>query len=208
MRSQFAAALALVAAALSFASAQTYPNQTAPFRLKLCSDNSTIDGAYLYSCHSGAAIEQLCLGNQTWDPRGFGTYYLNYSDWSAINGMQAGNLVWNMPYTNGGNTTLYESEPLNFAFSATSNVAVLLFEPSEQYTVPLGFDGDNKLFIYNYVDDTVFPPNATGGYHLYYHWQACVTYFLGYQYRALAWATTGTPVNPSCHAVNVTREFI
>jgi hypothetical protein len=46
---------------------------------------------------------------------------------------------------------------MSISSSLTSNVAVPLFTPGDQYT-QIGFDKDNKLFIPQYVDDTVVPP--------------------------------------------------
>ena len=210
MKSIFPSMLALLLARATPSSAQYYTNQSAPFYLTTapCANTSTAS-EFLYSCHSGAAIEQLCLvgdRNGTIDAR-YGQYYLNFSSDFLVNGFEVGNLVWNMPYTI-NETTFNESESLNFYFNPTSNVADLLFEPSFDGAVNLGFDADNKMFIYNYVDDSVSPPNASGGYKAYYQWYSCVTYFLGYTYTALAWVTYGKPVNPSCHAVNVTRIFV
>jgi hypothetical protein len=99
-------------------------------------------------------------------------------------------LVWNVPFVING-THEYESEPLNFFYSPTGNIAVPVFEPSYQTTVPLGFDAENKMFVYNYVDDTVTLLNGTGRYKTYLHWAACQTYCLGHTHLALAWVTIG-----------------
>ena len=213
MKSRMVPLIAAAIAGLGLTTAQLFPNETAPFHLKLTSANASLDGTYLYACHSGAAIEQLCIGDKTPRPTSFDAYNLNYSEHSPVfDGNPSGQLVWKLPFnvndTNGNAVTVYQPEPLNFFFSPTSNVAVLLFMPSDDAGVPLGFDGEQKMLVYNYVDDTVSPPNATGGYKAYYRWQACTTYFVGYTYQALAWATSGTPVNPSCQPVNVTREWL
>ena len=55
----------IIAGALAFAAgvkAQYYANQSAPFYLVLTSQNTTLNGSTLVSCHEGAAIEGLCIG--------------------------------------------------------------------------------------------------------------------------------------------------
>lgn len=201
-----AALVALAAPAM----AQLYPNQTGSFHLKLTNTNSDLDNTYLYACHSGAAIEQLCLGNKTLRDDGFGTFYLNYSANSLVNDKPAGALVWNLPFTSAGGAIQTASSPLSFSYNPTSNVAILILSPSSTDTsdvVPAGFDDDEHLFAYSYVDESVFPPDTSSGPHLFYHFALCQTYFGGYRYTALAWVTAGQPLNPSCHAVTVTREF-
>lgn len=198
----FAAISAMATAATAAAG-----DQSAPFNLKLSSADAALDGSYLYSCHSGAAIEQLCIGNKTTEGLRFPGYYLNHTTTNDVKGFEAGILTWNMPF--GGSSGDYVNEPLTMYQQASSNVAVLVFRPAYASDgVNVGFDADNKLFLYTYVDDTVTPPVATGEPFLFYNWNVCQTYYSGYRYFALAWVTAGTPVNPSCKAVSVIREFI
>lgn len=73
--------------------------QSKPFKLVLDSEDGSINGKSLYSCHSGAAIEALCVGNTV--PDGYGTYYLNTTQGSTGSPLKGysdfGKLVWNLP---------------------------------------------------------------------------------------------------------------
>lgn len=191
---------ALVALFFSATSAQTFPNQSGPYALKVSSDDAAINGKYLYACHSGAAIEQLCLGDKGENPSTFGSYYFNSSEWSEeVNGSKTGVLVWNLPLQD-----TFASSALTFSYNPASNVVVLYFIPGDQNAATIAFDADDKMFVAAYVDDTVTP----GGSKAFYHWEVCNTQFGGYRYQALAWVTVGRPINESCRGVNVTREAI
>lgn len=74
--------------------------QSKPFKLVLDSAaDGSLNGKTISSCHSGAAIEGLCIGNDA--PSAFGTYYLNTTEGagnSPVQGYEAsGKLVWNLP---------------------------------------------------------------------------------------------------------------
>lgn len=193
---------ALLALTLSAVSAQGY-NTSAPFTLKLESDNEDINGQYLGACHAGAAIEQLCLSGTDGTPVNYNTFTLNVT--SSSTDFEVGPLVWILQ---GSGFNL--SSGLTFTQNLHSNVAVPTFTPSPSYDY-VGFDADNKLFIYSTTyDESAF---VAGEYPTpqpttpEYQWYACYTY-TGYYYHALAWATTGEPINPTCEAVNVTRTFV
>ncbi|ROW12067.1 hypothetical protein VMCG_00497 [Cytospora schulzeri] len=197
---------ALLSLTVSSVSAQEY-NTSAPFVLKLDSTVANISGQYLSACHAGAAIEQLCLAGSDIPANNYGTYTLNVSLASSSDETyETGPLVWILP-----TSTLNVSSGLVFSHDLTSNIAVPLFEPSSS-TDYVGFDEDDKLFIYSsYYDQSTFVsgiyPTQVAPVPLY-QWYACYTYNLGYYYNALAWVTSGKPDNPTCTAVNVTREFV
>ena len=71
------APLALVLGLLSspLVAQSNYPNQSAPFALVLSSANETLNGAKLFSCHAGAAIEALCVDTSGARADEFETYY-------------------------------------------------------------------------------------------------------------------------------------
>ncbi|KAG6365117.1 hypothetical protein INS49_006724 [Diaporthe citri] len=193
---------ALLALTLSVVSAQEY-NTSAPFTLKLESDNEDLNGQFLGACHAGAAIEQLCLSGTDGTPVNYNTFTLNVT--SGSTDFETGPLVWIL---RGADFNL--SSGLSFSQNLHSNVAVPTFTPSPSYDY-VGFDADNKLFIYSGpYDESTF---VAGEYPVgapsvpQYQWYACYTY-TGYYYHALAWATTGEPINPTCEEVNVTRTFV
>ena len=92
--------VALFMALLASVTAQ-FTNQTAPFTLVVHSENATYNGASLFSCHEGAAIEALCVtagGTAVQEggaPAG-SVYYLNYSTYS---GPDLGLLTYNLEVT-------------------------------------------------------------------------------------------------------------
>lgn len=92
-------------------------------------------------------------------------------------------------------------------YDPSTNVALPLFEPSYTATY-VGFDKSNKMYIQEFVDDTVTPPKAITPKNLY-RWYVCETYYTGYTYTTLAWVMgNGKPENPSCKKVDVVRKFV
>lgn len=137
----------LLALTLSAASAQEF-NTSAPFTLKLESDNEDINGQFLGACHAGAAIEQLCLSGTDGTPVNYNTFTLNTTSSS-----ETGPLVWILQ---GADFNL--SSGLSFSQNLHSNVAVPSFTPSLTYDY-VGFDADNKLFINSApYDESTFVP--------------------------------------------------
>lgn len=203
MKTQVLSLLALGASAVM---AQEY-NTSAPFTLKLESSDASIDGVYLYSCHAGAGIEELCLTTEGGGTAS--TYFLNESDYNNVGDFPTGPLVWNL-LVNIGDVPTNVSSGMTFNYNPGSNVAIPAFGLSSggQY---VGFDGDDHLFTSSYYDESTFVagvyPNTSSNYPIY-HWQACWNYFGGYYYHALGWVTAGTPYNPTCSSVSVVRTFI
>ncbi|KAE8443307.1 hypothetical protein EG329_002023 [Mollisiaceae sp. DMI_Dod_QoI] len=177
-----------------------YTNQSAPFYLVLQSQNSTYNGSTLSACHEGAAIEGLCLGGSLTSTSV--QYTFNTSSDATPDPVlgPAGSLNYEL---RGGNFNL--SSPLTIPVNPISNVAVPLFTPGEG-TTSVGFDGENKLFVFGYTNDTVSPP--TYETKAYYRWYVCLTN-AGYTYTTLAWVVgPGSPENPSCVKVDVERVFV
>ena len=179
-----ASILALVGAIASVANAQDpfYNVSSAPFHLVVKSaTNKTLNGRTLFACHEGAAIEGLCLGDKklsTADVYNFNTSVYNTPTNSAIG--DTGILTWLLP-TSGANY----SSALSLSANPTSNVAVPLFYPGDTDAQQVAFDNKGLLNIQGYLDDSVFPFNATET-KAYYRWYICETY-VGYQYTTLAW---------------------
>ncbi|KAH6720676.1 hypothetical protein BKA61DRAFT_238333 [Leptodontidium sp. MPI-SDFR-AT-0119] len=184
-------------------SAQYYANQSEPFQLILQSaSNSTLNGAALYACHEGAAIEGLCVGTSG-PPTLSNTYNFNYTDQQTPDDVlgYTGLVTWVL---HGGNFNASSSLQLNP--SPTSNVAVPLFFPGDGGFSSYGFDKEDKLFVAGYLDNSVSPPVYKT--QAFYHWYACITN-AGYIYQTLAWVVgPGAPENPSCQKVEVKRVFI
>lgn len=109
--------------AASAAVAQTV-KQSSPFFLRLTSNNSTYDGRYLSACHTGAALQALCVGKTEVTNRDSSTFYLNTT---VYNGRESetGILGWDMKLAPGADgTQTIVGEPLSLEFNAGTNVAL------------------------------------------------------------------------------------
>ena len=199
--STFAGFLALAIPAL----AQTY-NQSAPFNLVLLSKNGTYNNVALGACHTGAAIESLCVSGKLLAANAsFPTFQFNSTASQVIGDPFAG-VTGQLTYLLRG-SNFNESEPMVLSYSPSSNVALPIFEPA-YYGTYVAFDKTGKMNIQDYVDDTVYPPN-TSKVTAYYRWYACRTYYSGYQYTTLAWVVgPNKPENPTCVKVDVKRLFV
>ncbi|PFH60706.1 hypothetical protein XA68_10505 [Ophiocordyceps unilateralis] len=183
-----------------FAAAQWV--QSKPFHLVLHSSDRYLDGKNLTACHTGAAIESLCLTNG-----GGSTFYLNTTEGaqSPLKGYEpSGILVWNLPIK----PSPY-SESMRFSVEPSSNVALPLFipGPSSQYVT---FNEYGRLAILSYIDDTRSPPRG-GLLRSLKNWYICQTYYSGYTYQTLAWVLGGSnakPQNPSCRKIVLQRQFV
>lgn len=189
------------AACLStLANAQLYQNRSEPFNLVLESaTNKTLNGSRLVACHSGAAIESLCLYPSAANSES-ATFYYNFTTQTTPT---SGIITWNLPL-NGGSGV---SEPISFQYDPTTNIALPLFYPSESNEIQFTFDKNHHLNVLAYLDDTVKPP--TFKQYQLSRWQICQTYYGSYSYTTLAWVLgKGKPQNPSCQAVKVRRQAI
>jgi len=197
MRTSFLAGLAFATGTY----AQFYANQSAPFTLVLQSSNTTLNGSNLNACHEGAAIEGLCVGSAS-PPSSYNTYNFNYTAQQTPDPKlgYSGLIVWEL---RGGNFNV--SSGLELQIPPTSHVGVPLFFPGDANAFTnFGFDKNDKLFIFGYLDNSVSPPVYTT--KAYYHWYACFTN-AGYYYQTLAWSI-GHPENPTCVKVDVKRVFV
>jgi hypothetical protein len=197
----------LLLGAASGALAQDYTTSPA-FTLSISdAANATLNGYVLEPFHAGAAIEALGISAPPTDGSAAPTYNFNYTVYQGQTTVPTGVLFWTLT-AQGSDGPVEEQEPLSFLYNPGSNVALPLFEPS--YTnVQLGFDADNKLFAVGYSDSSFSAttrPNVT--YDNLYHWEACYNYFEGYYYPSIGFVTAGTPSNPTCSAVNITRTFV
>jgi len=201
--------LPILALGLAASTSAQYLNQSKPFHLVLVSKNKTIDGDTLSACHTGAAIESLCLSNSNStskpNPIAPAVFTFNTSDSVVVPNVTLGvpgivtyKLLATPPIP----------EALGLSFDPTTNIALPLLWPGDTLATTMAFDSKNLLNIQGYVDDTV-SPIAAGNYTAYYNWYSCNTYYAGYQYVTLAWAVGKTkPQNPSCVKVDVKRKFI
>ncbi|KAJ5087933.1 hypothetical protein N7456_011549 [Penicillium angulare] len=190
---------------LGAASAQEV--QSKPFHLVISqAAKKSFNGEKLAACHSGAAIESLCLAGDSGSQ-----FYLNYTKGEQApvkgNGFP-GALVWNLPL--GGGDPPVESEPMSFYSDPSTNLAMPMFQPSYDQQ-DIFFDVKTQLMgIYSYLDDTVTPPTGDK-VKVLKNWYLCETYYTGYTYHTLNWVYgngKAKPQNPSCVKVQVERKFL
>ena len=203
--------LTLPTLALTLAASTTaqYYNQSKPFHLVVVSKNQTINGDTLSACHTGAAIESLCLSNSISvskpNPIAPATFYFNTSD-SVVTPNATLGAPGIVTYVLNSIPPIPESLGLYPSFS--SNVALPLLWPGDTEATTMAFDKNDLLNIQDYVDDKVNPP-VSGDYTAYYRWYSCSTYWQGYSYVTLSWVLgEGKPQNPSCVKIDVKRVFI
>lgn len=213
--------LITVLSSLLLAGVATAEIQSKPFHLVLRSANQHFDGKQLLPCHTGAAIESLCVyGNSG------ARYHFNTTkgDTSPVKGYTpSGVLTWNLPLSNSiyifelFETHLnispgpgYVSEPMSFYYDPSTNVAMPLFEPGYTTQYVTWDQSNGEMAIFDYLNDRVTPPTDAKVYVLK-NWYVCETNFEGYTYTTLNWAmgyVGAKPQNPSCVKVEVQRRFI
>ncbi|KID82251.1 hypothetical protein MGU_10415 [Metarhizium guizhouense ARSEF 977] len=178
------------------AAAQTV--QSKPFNLLVQSDSKELDGRALSTCHTGAAIESICLLKDA-----KAVFNLNTTEGAQPGpGGLSGVLAWTLP-----------SQPpipssMSFYTDPSTNVALPLFYPGANNVQYVGFDGDDLMNIVSYLDDTKSPPTGQTP-RVLKRWYVCTTYNLSYTYQTLTWVLGGAnPQNPSCVKVDVKRKFV
>ncbi|KAL2205924.1 hypothetical protein CC79DRAFT_1369363 [Sarocladium strictum] len=191
----------LLAAIAGLASAQN-DVQSKPFRLELCSDDKSLNGKGLTACHTGAAIESLCLYDGKGSDFRFNT---TKGDTAQAKGYTpSGELIFNLPLSDKSSV----SSAMSFSIEASTNVAIPLFMPGDSPAQYVAFDKKSgALRVFSYIDDTKKPVKNTGARALN-RWYICSTNYSGYTYKTLSWVYgKDKPQNPSCKKVDVKRKF-
>lgn len=201
--------LPTITLALSALTSAQYDIESKSFRLVLSSKDTKVNGQTLSACHTGAAIESLCLSGipstSKPDPIAAATFRFNTSSniQTPADGDVPGILTYEL------NATPPIPSSLQFFYDPITNYALpLLFPGQGADTQTLAFDKNNLLNVQGYVDYKTSPPTA-GNTTAYYRWYSCSTYFSGYQYVNLVWALgDAKPETPGCAKVDVERVFI
>lgn len=162
---------------------------SAPFNLTVTSADGKYSSAAAAACHSGAAIEALCVYP------GAGTEFtFNATDapGPVAGSTNPGAVVFTLP----SQPNPYP-EPLGFYKNETSNVNA-------------GFFGDTTSqpqFSFTYDNLMAVVTSATS--EDYDNWFVCPQTFLGYMYETLSYVdpATGAPDNADCTPVTVRRVF-
>ncbi|OAA62297.1 hypothetical protein ISF_05306 [Cordyceps fumosorosea ARSEF 2679] len=183
-----AIATSILASALAV-SAQNI--QSKPFNLEIVSDDDTVNGKYVGACHSGAAIESLCLTDRPV------TMHLNStSEQDLDNGL----LTWLLP------SNLPVDSSMRLIADPSSNVAQALFYPGPSGGQYVQFK-DDKLTLLSNIDDTQVPIKA-GNPESLENWFFCQSYYTSYRYNTLSWVYgKAEPQNPTCVKVSVKRNY-
>ncbi|BFZ53424.1 hypothetical protein PYCC9005_000447 [Savitreella phatthalungensis] len=166
------------------------------FKLKVISDNSTIDGGTISPAHAGAAIEAAAVSNGGVDLSQATTYYFNSTD--SYN--NTGVVYWNLPTTSNEGTTNVPSG-LKIIYTPLTSTTPLQFSPGASPQDNAGFQlafDDNDYLVLG------FPEYGTSRFY------ACQQQVgSGYNYYSLAWSTDARePENPTCSAVQIQRVYV
>jgi hypothetical protein len=217
MKFTLAACLALA----GFAAAKEVNSKQ--FKLVVESPDKSLNGKELGACHTGAAIESLCL-NVKGVPFKF-RYDTEYTP--AAKGLTPdGFIVYDLP------TSMYPSSlivalqnpqtdkifagpkvtpsAMEFNIDPSTNVALPLLFPGYDYPRQyVSFNQNGHLKIVSYLDDTKKTPPTSDKARVLSNWHICNTKYGGYSYKTLAWVLGNQkPQNPSCKKVSIRRKFI
>jgi hypothetical protein len=205
--------LTLIALATAASAQDPYYNITSkPFQLVLTSADGSISDT-VSACHTGAALESLCLSNSNStskpDPTTYDTFNFNTSIYSQAPTNHTdlgvpGILTWFLPASNIGPVP----SSVYFNYDPSTDSAVPILTPGSDRPQLLSFNDQDELTVQSYVQWTANPPKAGEQVGLK-RWYACKTYFAGYQYENLVWGLGNhKPENPTCVAVDVKRVFV
>jgi hypothetical protein len=173
-----------------------------PFNLIVLSTNDTLNGTTVTACHSGAAIESLCLST-TWSPP-LNASVFNFNTSNTTQFASPGSTLGVLTYSLQADPPIPET--LDFYVEPTTDYAQPLFYPGESGQV-LAVDEQNLFNVQGYVDYTVNPPKA-GNATAYYRWYTCTTYYAGYEYNNVVWGLgPDAPETPGCVKVDLQRVF-
>jgi hypothetical protein len=202
--------LTLSTLALSFVALTTaqYDVESPPFQLIVLSDDDAINGTTISACHSGAAIESLCLssGNSPSNPTPIAPATFHFNTSSLTQPASPGSTPGVLNYDLQTSTTPIPST-LDFDTDLLTNYALPLLYPGTGGR-SLAVDQYDLFNVQGYVDYSVSPPKA-GEYAAYYRWYVCTTYYSGYQYLNVVWGLgDDKPNTPGCVKVELKRVFI
>ena len=104
-------------------------------------------------------MEGLCLTNDTFHSpvAPYTTFYHRVSsafDGKANAARVAGILIWVLSNGQGMNVP----SAMSFSHQMTTNVADMIFKPSDKSGDTVSFDGHNSMYMGTDIDDTVSPP--------------------------------------------------
>jgi hypothetical protein len=198
--------LTLALAALTNAQ---YDVESKSFHLVLSSKDTKVNGQTLSACHTGAAIESLCLSSipSTSKPDPIAAAVFRFNTSSNIDTPAGGDVPGILTFLLNATPAIPSS--LQFSYDPTTNYALpLLFPGQGADTQTLAFDSKNLLNVQGYLNYKTSPPTP-GDSKAYYRWYSCSTYYSGYQYVNLVWALgDAKPETPGCAKVDVKRVFI
>jgi hypothetical protein len=206
-------ALPIVALITAASAQEPYYNITSkPFQLVLTSADGGVNDT-VSACHTGAALESLCLSNSNTtskpNPTPYDTFNFNTSSYSQapVNNTSLGVpgiLTWFLPASNIGSIP----SSVFFNYNPTTDSALPILGPGSDRPQLLSFNDQDELIVQGYVKWTANPPTYGETYGLK-RWYACKTYYASYQYENLVWGlSAGKPENPTCVEVNVKRVFV
>ncbi|KAI1364579.1 hypothetical protein F5Y08DRAFT_306347 [Xylaria arbuscula] len=209
MQFRFSKALLGLGAACAVSAQITELHQEGPFALKVKgqASNSSING-YLKTYNFPGLPSPTFIG---YEPTAYPTlgdsqyeWYFNYTGFVQYRGHEVGFLLAH-PTLNTTEPSPYHGQVLSLTYLPNSNVAIPLLGNGGYFDI--GFDADNKTFSVGEFDDSMYVPGVQPEYNDdlgYYSWAVCWQ-FSGLYAQTLSWITAGTPHNPTCELVDLTR---
>ncbi|KAH7396588.1 hypothetical protein DE146DRAFT_42400 [Phaeosphaeria sp. MPI-PUGE-AT-0046c] len=204
-----------IATLVTAASAQYWNISSKPFQIRLRSEDGSIDDT-VSACHTGAALESLCLSNSVTPSKPNPIPYDNFTFNTSIYEQPVpdtkfatpGILTWVIP-ANPPSLPSPIWSSLGFNYDAFVNFASPLLSTGTSNSQTFSFNEQDELILVSYTDWSTNPPKPAHPAIGLQRWYACQTNNAGYQYETLVWGLgEGAPMIPSCVRVNVKRVFV
>lgn len=87
---------------------------------------------------------------------------------------------------------------------------ITLFELGQNGATMVGFDEEDKLFLWGCEDGSLMSQHEIHEdecYHAIYHWYVCMTEWKT-KFETVGWAAGDKPDDPTCQKVEIKRVFI
>jgi hypothetical protein len=169
----------------------------------------TITSHALGACHQGAALEGLCLTDDTTaiPARPYTTFYHNVSSDALANASNnKGILNWPLSLNNGTNVII-ASSAMGFYYQLGTNLVDMGFTSGISGYQTVSFEENNgSMYIEVFIDDTGKAPVLRDPPIKASNWYLCPM-GLGSSLQSLHWkiGLAGEPQNPNCSKVEVQR---
>ncbi|PVH83904.1 hypothetical protein DL98DRAFT_613184 [Cadophora sp. DSE1049] len=200
---------------------QPFPEESPPFKLVLLSSNSSLDGMTLFACRQVILTDSLCtvnsrdmphMGRPVPDTPRVTTFHLNYTTEPEATHQQVSpdlgvEGILTRHYANYYTDWMPASMRLGYT---RAGHAVTLFRGGQERATVVGFDKEDKLFLWGRDDGSLMPQHEVTEDECYtavYHWYVCMTKWMT-EFETVVWSSGDKPDDPTCQKVDIKRVFI